>query len=192
MRLSRQEGFGLLDRDRSGERGWALPTVLAAILLLVAIAIGVASQVRSELRAAALEPGIAQGQTLVEAALNEVAQAARGNSTYGLSAPDPTKAPPSGWAPCVPIPVNAAEPNGPAYCTDLLKRTPRAVVYRTTPVTYDQIPVAVRWRLNRSETPRTTYAWVIIQPADVLVYYNQRWCRVKQPWDSTDFCEEGG
>ncbi|HWI64478.1 MAG TPA: hypothetical protein VNT75_21825, partial [Symbiobacteriaceae bacterium] len=172
-------------KSRASEGGWALPTVLGGIMVLALIAVGVATQVRSELKAGALEPEVAQGQAMVMAALNEVAQAAKNTPAvpgFASSAPNPTQAPPAGWQPCTPIPVDAAKPEGAAYCSDVLQRVSRSVRIGNVSVTRYQVPVAVRWRMKATETPRVAYAWLIIVPADptnVTVYYYHRWCRVK-------------
>jgi hypothetical protein len=198
--LWKSEGSGTYGRRLRGQRGVALPTVLAAILVLTLIVAAMASRVRATLRAASLDADVAQRQALVHAAFNEVAM--RFDLTHPESydddgdgvaegAPDPTQPKPPGWQPCSPRPIDPAVPDGPAYCAHVLYPVYSLVTVEETAEATSQVPVMVRWRLRSSDSVNETFGWILYDPdRDVHVYYHHIWCRPAN--DGFNLCQQGG
>lgn len=185
----------------SNPDGFALPLVLAALAILSLVAVTAAAQVRAEIRTVQLQPQVQHGQHLVRAAVLEAVRQAQRHPNLAVDAPDPARSPEEqGFQPCQPVPISPADPNGPAYCFDLLRSAVRMVALpkNTAPHTLvyqarTTIPVSVRWQSNSAGEVQTGFAWLLIDEAGkVTAYHAHHWCRpAPRSEPHARFCEIG-
>lgn len=183
----------LLTRIRNDQGGMALVTVLGVILVLMAIAVGIVTQVRPQLRVVRFEQDIVQLKLLVQSGMNEAVQKAK-NDLEGFigSAPDPTQPTPQGWQPCTPSPIDSQRPLGPAYCLDVVQLKPIQFREHGLPQEVLQIPFAIRWRLRDGDQVGVSYGWLNIgDSGDVKPYYMHRWCSAPD-LQRVEPCIQGG
>lgn len=181
----------------SDQGGYALPTVLTAILVMLVMGAAVTAQAVSELRAGRLERDVAQKHIIINSAMDEASLLAWSDPDFGedmAAFPDPTEAVPATWQPCTPQPMDPLDPNGPQYCVDYLRRNDTTTV-RVGGTTLNcattghcgVIPVRIRYMLTASAagSPHSEFGWLVVQFTNstrnqvrsVRTYFEHEWCR---------------
>lgn len=198
---------GLCDNLLRSRQGFALPAVMGAILVIVALITGVLVQARAALRLARLDSDVVQSQTVVWSALQQAAAEIQANvQANGTVAVDaylngglnPAVAP-AQWPTCTlqTLPDSEVE-----MCTDWFTAMAGSPDWGVLEVgsawpgdVLTQIPIVIFWRLNAADEVKASYGWVLVDSTPQVVYVlaDHQWCRVKAGWlPGDEACDMGG
>lgn len=183
------------------QQGSALVVVMGFLLIFTLVIVGIAGQIRAQLRATVLDREVAKAQTFDATVLQYEAMkfqneltASAGDTTGVMSLIQGTP------------PANCTPQNEGLEFHHCAMRFPGVLGVRfdTTDYPLWQVPVKIQWLRTATDT-RSSQGWLIVyyQPADtqnpgpevVYVLQDRTWCKPNPDWvnDSTlTVCKPGG